>query len=277
MAKRQVKSDAIVEHKHSIPKVVKRIEFKTENQKRFYTAIGHPATNVIMAHALAGAGKTFTSIQKGVEMLLDKASPIEKIVIINPTVDVGGEDKLGYLPGSLEEKIQIHNESSLFILNKIIGKAETNKLVENGKIEFVALNFLRGLNYEKTYVILDEAQNASPLQVKTLLTRISDDSKLIIQGDLSQTDKYKNNGTPGYTKSGFYDAWKRLGGVHGIYQVEFTKDDCIRSGIVKRILEQYETDGQILMGENNSLDLNVYHSPTKNDNQYEELEVIDLI
>jgi phosphate starvation-inducible PhoH-like protein len=272
MAKRQAKSASTGEVKHSIPKVVKRIEFKTENQKRFYTAINHPSTNVIMAHALAGAGKTFTSIQCAIQMLLDKASPIEKVIIMNPTVDVGGEDKLGYLPGTLEEKIQIHNESSLFILNKIIGKAETNKLIENGKIEFVALNFLRGINYEKTFVILDEAQNASPLQVKTLLTRISDDSKLIIQGDLSQTDKYKNNGTPGYTKSGFYDAWKRLGGVSGIYQVEFTKDDCIRSGIVKRILEQYETDGQILLGEKNTLDLTYYHQL-----EYDSNELISII
>ena len=255
MAKRQVKSESTNVVKHSMPKIVKRIEFKTDNQRRFYNAIGHPGTNVIMAHALAGAGKTFTSIQRGIEMLMDKTNDIDKIVIINPTVDVGGEDKLGYLPGSLEEKLQIHNESSLFILNKIIGKAETNKLISSGKIEFVALNFLRGINYEKTFIILDEAQNASPSQVKTLITRISDDSKLIIQGDLSQTDKYKTNGTPGYTKSGFYDVWKRLGGVVGIYQVEFTKEDCIRSGIVRRVLEQYETDGQIMLGEKNTIDL----------------------
>jgi phosphate starvation-inducible PhoH-like protein len=210
-----------------------------------------------MAHALAGAGKTFISIQKGLEMLLHRSYDIEKMIIINPTVDVGNEDKLGHLPGDLMEKMEVHNESSLFVLHKIIGEAETKKLIEAGKIEFRVMNFLRGINFEKAYIILDEAQNASPLQLKTLMTRISDDSKLIIEGDLSQTDKYRANGVPAYQKSGFYDVWKRLGGVNGIYQIEFTREDCIRSGIVKRILEQYEKDEVIDLGETNPYELDM--------------------
>jgi phosphate starvation-inducible PhoH-like protein len=221
---------------HSLPKVIKRIKFKTRNQKRFYKAIENEGNNIIMAHALAGAGKTYISIQKGLELLLHKSSPIEKLIIINPTVDVGNEDKLGHLPGNLMEKIEVHNESSLFILQKIIGPVETKKLIENNKIEFRVLNFLRGINFEKAFIILDEAQNASPLQLKTLITRISDDSKLVIEGDLSQCDKYRTNGAPAYTKSGFYDIWNRLAGLKGCYQIEFTAKDCIRSGIVKRLL-----------------------------------------
>ena len=204
---------------HSLPKVIKRIKFKTKNQKRFYKAIENESNNIIMAHALAGAGKTYISIQKGLELLLHKSSPIEKLIIINPTVDVGNEDKLGHLPGDLMEKIEVHNESSLFILNKIIGPVEVKKLIENKKIEFRVMNFLRGINFEKSYIILDEAQNASPLQLKTLITRISDDSKLIIEGDLSQCDKYRANGVPAYQKSGFYDVWKRLAGMKGAYQI----------------------------------------------------------
>jgi phosphate starvation-inducible PhoH-like protein len=246
-----------VPHTHSLPKVVKRIKFKTRNQKRFYKAIEDERNNIIMAHALAGAGKTFISIQKGLEMLLHRSYNIEKMIIINPTVDVGNEDKLGHLPGDLMEKIEVHNESSLFILHKIIGEAETKKLIECGRIEFRVMNFLRGINFEKSYIILDEAQNASPLQLKTLITRISDDTKLIIGGDLSQTDKYRANGVPAYQKSGFYDIWNRLGGVDGIYQIEFTKDDCIRSGIVKRILEQYEKEEIINLGENNPYELDM--------------------
>jgi phosphate starvation-inducible PhoH-like protein len=190
-------------------------------------------------------------------MLLHRSEPISKIIIINPTVDVGNEDKLGFLPGDLMEKIEVHNESSLFILNKIIGEAETRKLIEKGKIEFRVLNFLRGINFENSYIILDEAQNASPLQLKTLMTRISDDTKLIIQGDLSQTDKYRANGIPAYQKSGFYDVWKRMGGVNGVYQIEFTREDCIRSGIVKRVLEQYEKEELIYMGEHNPYLINI--------------------
>jgi phosphate starvation-inducible PhoH-like protein len=242
---------------HTLPKVIKKIKFKTKNQKRFYKAIENDGNNIIMAHALAGAGKTYISIQKGLELLLHKSSPIEKLIIINPTVDVGNEDKLGHLPGDLMEKIEVHNESSLFILNKIIGPVETKKLIENKKIEFRVLNFLRGINFEKAYIILDEAQNASPLQLKTLITRISDDSKLIIEGDLSQCDKYRNNGLPAYQKSGFYDVWKRLAGMKGSYQIEFTSEDCIRSGIVKRVLERYELEEQIILGESNPFELNL--------------------
>jgi phosphate starvation-inducible PhoH-like protein len=196
---------------------------------------------------------------------------------MNPTVDVGGEDKLGFLPGDLMEKIEVHNESALYILDKIIGLAETRRLIAQGKIEFKVLNFLRGNNMEKSYVILDEAQNASPLQLKTLVTRITDDSKLIIQGDLSQCDKYRNNGTPAYQKSGFYDVWKRLAGLKGVYQIEFTKDDCIRSGIVKRILERYELEEEIYLGENNSYEIDVDYNPAVEILDIEEYQFVDEI
>ncbi len=140
---------------HTTPKVVSKVKFKTKNQKRFYKAIEREDSNIIMAHALAGAGKTYISIQKGLEMLLNKGSDIEKLIIINPTVDVGGEDKLGHLPGDLMEKMEVHNESSLYILYKIIGEFETKKLIEKGAIEFKVLNFLRGINIENSYIILD--------------------------------------------------------------------------------------------------------------------------
>jgi phosphate starvation-inducible PhoH-like protein len=228
-----------------------KIKFKTFNQKRFYRAIEHDSHRIILAHALAGAGKTFISLYKGLEMLYDVNSSINSIVIINPTVDVANEDKLGHLPGDLMSKIMVHNDSAYFILEKIIGKVALTKLIETNVIQFRVLNFLRGVNFERTYIVLDEAQNASSLQLKTLLTRISDDSKLVIQGDLSQCDKFKTNGTVGYTKSGFYDIWKRFAHVFGVCQIEFTKEDCIRSGIVKRVLEKYEDDFNLELGEQN--------------------------
>jgi phosphate starvation-inducible protein PhoH and related proteins len=254
--KKEISSD-VYSTLHTLPKIVRKIKFKTLNQKRFYKAIEDERTNIIMAHALAGAGKTFISIQKGLELLLHRSSPISKMIIINPTVDVGNEDKLGHLPGDLMSKIEVHNESSLYILYKIIGEAETKKLIEKGKIEFRVLNFLRGINFENSYIILDEAQNASPLQLKTLITRISDDTKLVIEGDLSQTDKYRANGTPAYQKSGFYDVWERLGGINGVYQIAFTQEDCIRSGIVKRVLEQYEKEEIITLKEKNLHPINI--------------------
>ena len=276
MGKRQPKTlDEVREAINVLPKVVKKIKFKTKNQKRFFKAIENDGNNIVMAHALSGAGKTYVAIQKGLELLFHKSSPIEKLIIMNPTVDVGGEDKLGFLPGDLMEKIEVHNESALYILDKIIGLAETRRLIAQGKIEFKVLNFLRGNNMEKSYVILDEAQNASPLQLKTLVTRITDDSKLIIQGDLSQCDKYKSNGTPAYQKSGFYDIWKRLAGLKGVYQIEFTKDDCIRSGIVKRILERYELEEEIYLGETNTYDIDVDYNPAVEILDIEEYQFVD--
>ena len=269
-----VSVEVMKEYKLSYPKAIKKIKFKTYNQKRFYKAIEHPNHNIIMGHALAGAGKTYISIQKGLELLLHRLSNIEKLIIINPTVDVGSEDKLGHLPGDLMEKIAVHNESSLFIMHKIIGPVETKKLIDQGKIEFKVLNFLRGINFEKSYIILDEAQNASPQQLKTLITRISDDAKLVIEGDLSQCDKYKNNGSPAYTKSGFFDVWKRLGKLKGVYQIEFTKEDCIRSGIVKRVLERYELEEQILLGENNEYELDFSFNPFANEEESVENELV---
>jgi phosphate starvation-inducible PhoH-like protein len=276
MGKRQPKTlDEVREAINILPKVVKKIKFKTKNQKRFFKAIENDGNNIVMAHALAGAGKTYVAIQKGLELLFHKSSPIEKLIIMNPTVDVGGEDKLGFLPGDLMEKIEVHNESALYILDKIIGMAETRRLIAQGKIEFKVLNFLRGNNMEKSYVILDEAQNASPLQLKTLVTRITDDSKLIIQGDLSQCDKYRNNGLPAYQKSGFYDVWKRLAGLKGVYQIEFTKEDCIRSGIVKRILERYELEEEIYLGEHNPYEIDVEYNPAVEILDIEEYQFVD--
>jgi phosphate starvation-inducible PhoH-like protein len=272
--KEEVSVEVVKEYKLSYPKTIKKIKFKTYNQKRFYKAIEHPNHNIIMGHALAGAGKTYISIQKGLELLLHRLSHVEKLIIINPTVDVGSEDKLGHLPGDLMEKIAVHNESSLFIMHKIIGPVETKKLIDQGKIEFRVLNFLRGINFEKSYIILDEAQNASPQQLKTLITRISDDAKLVIEGDLSQCDKYKNNGSPAYTKSGFFDVWKRLGKLKGVYQIEFTKEDCIRSGIVKRVLERYELEEQILLGENNQYELDFSYNPFANEEEGVENEEV---
>ena len=95
------------------------------------------------------------------------------------------------------------------------------------------------------YVILDEAQNVSPMQIKTLMTRISENCKMIIQGDLSQCDKYKTNGITAYEKSGFYDVWFRLKGVEGVEHHAFTREDCIRHPLVKRILKTYEDEHEI--------------------------------
>ena len=229
----------------TIPKIVNNFKPITDNQKLFYNKISDFNNQLILCHGIAGTGKTYVSIYKALQDVLRRGLPYDKLIIINPTVDVGNEDKLGYLPGELQQKIQQYNESTFTILNKIIGKARANKMISDGKIEIGVLNFLRGTNLENCYVILDEAQNVSPMQIKTLMTRISENCKMIIQGDLSQCDKYKTNGITAYEKSGFYDVWFRLKGVEGIEHHAFTREDCIRHPLVKRILKTYEDEHEI--------------------------------
>ena len=229
----------------TIPKIVNNFLPKTDNQKLFYNKISDFNNQLILCHGIAGTGKTYVSIYKALQDVLRRGLPYDKLIIINPTVDVGNEDKLGYLPGELQQKIQQYNESTFTILNKIIGKARANKMIKDGKIEIGVLNFLRGTNLEDCYVILDEAQNVSPMQIKTLMTRISENCKMIIQGDMSQCDKYKTNGITAYEKSGFYDVWFRLKGVEGVEHHAFTREDCIRHPLVKRILKTYEDEHEI--------------------------------
>ena len=229
----------------AIPKIVDNLEFKSRNQKIFFDIISEVDTQLILCHGIAGTGNTYVSIYKGLQDVLRRGTPYNKLIIINPTVDVGNEDKLGFLPGELSAKIQQYNESTFTILDKIIGKARATKMISDGKLEIGVLNFLRGVNLENCYVILDEAQNVSPMQIKTLMTRIGDNCKMIIQGDMSQCDKFKANGITAYEKSGFFDAWFRLKDVEGVNHMAFSREDCIRHPLVKRILKTYEDEHQI--------------------------------
>jgi len=240
MTKRTYKSDV-----GAIPKIVNNFKPKTLNQRVFHDIISEDQTQLVLCHGIAGTGKTYVSIYKALQDVLRRGTPYDKLIIINPTVDVGNEDKLGFLPGELSSKIQQYNESTFTILDKIIGKDKAGKMIQDNKIEIGVLNFLRGVNLENCYVILDEAQNVSPMQIKTLLTRISENCKMIIQGDMSQCDKYKTNGVTNYEKSGFYDAWFRLKDIKGVAHMAFDREDCIRHPLVKRILKTYEDEHEI--------------------------------
>jgi len=242
MAKRTYKSDV-----GAIPKIVDNFKPKTLNQRVFHDIMSDDDTQLVLCHGIAGTGKTYVSIYKALQDVLRRGTPYDKLIIINPTVDVGNEDKLGFLPGELSAKIQQYNESTFTILDKIIGKARAGKMIADNKIEIGVLNFLRGTNLENCYVILDEAQNVSPMQIKTLMTRISENCKMIIQGDMSQCDKYKTNGVTNYEKSGFYDVWNRLQNVKGVNHMAFSREDCVRHPLVKRILKTYEDEHEIVL------------------------------
>ena len=125
----------------AIPKIVDNFKPKTSNQNIFYNIMGDEDTQLILCHGIAGTGKTYVSIYKALQDVLRRGTPYNKLIIINPTVDVGNEDKLGFLPGELSSKIQQYNESTFTILDKIIVKARVTKMKLDGKLESGFFNF----------------------------------------------------------------------------------------------------------------------------------------
>ena len=157
----------------------------------------------------------------------------EKIIIVRPAVEA--EEKLGSLPGGLEEKLDPYIFPSYYLLNKIIGKENKTKLKDEGFIEVAALAYMRGWNVDNTILIFEEAQNATPAQMKLLLTRIGFNSKFFISGDLEQSDKFKDK-----TKSGLYDAKSRLMDLNNVGVYEFGTKDIVRNPIIGKILKRYD-------------------------------------
>ena len=119
----------------AIPKIVNNLQFKTRNQKIFYDIISEEHTQLVLCHGIAGTGKTYISVYKALQDVLRRGTGYDKLIIINPTVDVGNEDKLGYLPGELDKKIQQYNESTFTILDKIVGKDKATKLLADNKVD----------------------------------------------------------------------------------------------------------------------------------------------
>jgi phosphate starvation-inducible PhoH-like protein len=165
--------------------------------------------------------------------LLDDGNGYDKIIIVRPAVEA--EEKLGALPGNLEEKLDPYIFPSYYLLNKIIGKEAREKLKEAEVIEVFALAYMRGMTIDNAILVFEEAQNATPAQIKLLLTRIGFNSKFFLSGDLEQSDKFKDK-----TKSGLFDAKKRLHDVKGIGIFEFGMEDIVRNPIIGEILNRYD-------------------------------------
>lgn len=168
-----------------------------------------------------------------VQLLLDDNNSYEKLIIVRPAVEA--EEKLGALPGNLEEKLDPYIFPSYYLLNKIIGKEAREKLKEADVIEVFALAYMRGMNIDNSILIFEESQNSTPSQMKLLLTRIGFNSKFFISGDVDQTDRYKDK-----TQSGLYDAVQRFSDVDGVGTYDFKTADIIRNPIISKILKKYE-------------------------------------
>ena len=212
------------------------LQFKNPAQRRFYKTISDK--DITFGIGPAGCGKTYLSVHRALRELGDKDNHIDGIVIVKPLVEAAGE-KIGYLPGDVEEKTAPFMMSFYYNMEQIIGKQRVDILKENNVIQVIPLAFMRGITLSNKFVILDEAQNATPEQIKMFVTRIGEHSKYIITGDLEQSDIKRH-------QSGLEDAIKRFAGVHGVGLASFKEKDVVRHSLVKRLLKRYKPSFNII-------------------------------
>ena len=211
-------------------KLVYTYEAKTENQKKYLEAIDN--NTIIAAIGPPGTGKTMLAIAKALDYLFTKNhnGGFKRIVLSRPAVECAGE-KLGALPGEIEDKISPFMFPIYDNMRQLISKSELDALIADGRIQLMPLAYARGNTFRHSFVIIDEAQNCQVSQMKCMLTRLDDHSKIILCGDIEQTDiKGKN---------GLSDAIERLAHISGFSIVEMNIDDIQRNDIVKEIVLAY--------------------------------------
>jgi phosphate starvation-inducible PhoH-like protein len=205
------------------------IKFRNRNQKRFYDMI--EKKDITFCTGPAGCGKTYLSVHYALKALADKEKPYDGIVIVKPLVEADGE-KLGFLPGDVEEKTEPFMMSFYYNMEQLIGKQILGVLRQEEIIKVIPMAYMRGLTLSNKIVILDETQNATPAQIKMFLTRLGENSKYIIAGDLEQTDKRGVNGLD--------DSIRRFAGIRGVGLSMFTTKDIVRHKLISKLLARYD-------------------------------------
>ena len=206
------------------------IQFKNKNQENFYDTI--ESNTISFCIGPAGCGKTFIATYWALRNLADKNNNYDGIIVTKPLVEVDGE-KMGYLPGDIDEKTEPFMQSVYYNMEQLIGKQRLEVLRAAGIIKVVPLAYMRGLTLQNKIVMLDEAQNSTTSQIKTFLTRIGMGSKYIVSGDLMQSD-LKGRGL-----NGLEDSIKRFTGLYGCGFTRFTMSDVVRHPIVAELLHRY--------------------------------------
>lgn len=206
-------------------------EPKNNSQKEFCELIDEK--EIIVCSGPAGVGKSMVSILKALELLKNPKNDFFQIILCTPAVEA--DEKLGFLKGTLSEKMEPYIYSSIYLFEKALGKSRVKSLLEAEIIKIIPLAFMRGINIDNAIVIAEEFQNATPRQVKTLLTRIGTDSKFIISGDLEQSDRYKD-----IKETGLYDALTRLADIEEIGIYKFSEKDIVRNKVISKILDKYK-------------------------------------
>jgi len=203
---------------------------KTLNQKRYLQSIdGNPVTFGI---GPAGTGKTYLAVAMALQALLE--GTVDRIVVTRPAVEAG--EALGFLPGELQEKVLPYLTPLYDAMHDMIGKERTLQLIERGAIEIAPLAYMRGRTLANAFAVLDEAQNTTHEQMVMFLTRLGENSRMVVTGDITQID------LPRSKHSGLKEAARVLGHLDGIRVFEFASQDVVRHPIVQRIVDAYAAD-----------------------------------
>ena len=204
------------------------VQARSPGQQGYLVALRE--RDMVFALGPAGSGKTYLAVAMGVSLLL--AGKVERIVLSRPAVEAG--ERLGFLPGDMKEKIDPYLRPLYDALHDMIPAEQIANRMESGEIEIAPLAFMRGRTLAHCFVILDEAQNTTPMQMRMFLTRLGEGSRMVITGDPSQTD------LPGGQKSGLTDAVETLEDVEGVRFVRLTSKDVVRHDLVTRIVDAYD-------------------------------------
>ena len=210
----------------------KRILPRSPAQTRYIKAITE--NDLVFGLGPAGTGKTYLAVCSAVAMMI--TGQVDRIVLSRPAVEAG--ERLGFLPGDMRDKVDPYLRPLYDALYDTLPGDQVARRIESGEIEIAPLAFMRGRTLSNAFVILDEAQNTTPMQMKMFLTRLGENSRMILTGDLSQID------LPAGVRSGLNDAVDILRGMEGACFVQFTDADVVRHDLVARIVRAYESREQ---------------------------------
>jgi phosphate starvation-inducible protein PhoH and related proteins len=210
----------------------KLVEPRTDAQKAYVRSLF--ANELAFGIGPAGTGKTYLAVAVGVNMFI--GGHVDRIVLSRPAVEAG--ERLGFLPGDMKDKVDPYMQPLYDALNDFLPGKQVAKLIEEKRIEIAPLAFMRGRTLSNAFVVLDEAQNATSMQMKMFLTRLGEGSRMVVTGDRTQVD------LPRGVSSGLADAERLLGGIDKIAFNYFTSKDVVRHPLVARIIEAYDADTQ---------------------------------
>jgi len=226
---KDAKNQSIVQPLEEVIKTPKRSVIpRTKKQKDYVKAL--KTNQIVMSLGPAGTGKTYLAVAVALSMLLEKK--VERIILSRPAVEAG--EKLGFLPGDMKDKIDPYLRPLYDSLYDLLDYEKIQRKIESGEIEIAPLAFMRGRTLKNSFAILDEAQNATEIQIKMFLTRIGENSKLVVNGDPSQID------LPNKNQSGLIKSQTILKGIKEISIVNFDHRDVIRHPLVTKIVEAYQ-------------------------------------